>query len=269
VPRSQPKKPVPLLEPTENDWQIAKLVPGGAGFLRLSNGQGAFAPGALPGERIRVDQAEDHKTYLQATRWSLLEESPDRVEPVCPVQKQCGGCDLMTLGYAAQVQAKAGILRDALTRTGRFEQLPELRFVASPEPLRYRTRIRLHVAPGARLGFYAAQSRELVEVPGCLVADAELDAALRTLRSIVRRHATDIAKLSELELRIAPAGPRLSVHLVPAERSFDPAAPLASALARSFQVSIADRASDPEQDPSVIRYRAAHSCACRAVVSIR
>ncbi|HEY1535858.1 MAG TPA: class I SAM-dependent RNA methyltransferase [Polyangiaceae bacterium] len=248
MPRSQPKKPLPLLTPVQNDWCIAKLVPGGAGFLRLSNGQGAFVPGALPGERIRVELAEDHKTYLQAKRWSLLEASPERVDPSCPVQQQCGGCDLMTLGYAAQVQAKAGILRDALTRTGRFEQLPEIHFVASPEPLHYRTRIRLHVASGARLGFYAAESRDLVEIPGCLVAHPELDAALSTLRSIARRHAADMAELAELELRVAPAGPRLSVHLVPAERSFDPAAPLVAALARSFQVSIAERASDPEQD---------------------
>ncbi len=248
MPRSQSKKPLPLLEPAENEWLIAKLVPGGAGFLRLSNGQGAFASGALPGERIVVEQAEDHKTYLQATRWSVLEPSPERVEPSCPVQLRCGGCDLMTLGYVAQVDAKAGILREALTRTGRFEQLPELRFVASPEPLHYRTRIRLHVATGARLGFYAAQSRDLVEIPGCLVAHPELDAALRTLRDIARRHARDVAQLSELELRVAPGGPRLSVHLVPAERSFDPALPLVAALARFFEVSIAERASDPERD---------------------
>ncbi|HEY5372923.1 MAG TPA: methyltransferase domain-containing protein [Polyangiaceae bacterium] len=248
MPRSQPKKPLPLLEPAENEWLIAKLVPGGAGFLRLSSGQGAFAPGALPGERIRVEQVEDHKTYLQATRWSLLERSPNRVEPSCPVQQQCGGCDLMTFGYAAQVDAKAGILREALTRTGRFEQLPELRFVSSPEPLHYRTRIRLHVATGARIGFYAAESRDLVEIPGCLVAHPELDAALRTLRDIARRHAVDVAKLSELELRVAPGGPRLAVHLIPAERSFDPARPLVAALARSFEVSIAERASDPERD---------------------
>jgi 23S rRNA (uracil1939-C5)-methyltransferase len=120
--------------------------------------------------------------------------------------------------------------------------------VSSPEPLHYRTRIRLHVAASARLGFYATQSRDLVEIPACLVALPELDAALHTLRSIARRHALDIAELSELELRVAPGGPRLSVHLVPAQGGFDPAAPLVAALSRSFQVSIAERASDPEQD---------------------
>ncbi|HEY3668471.1 MAG TPA: hypothetical protein VGL19_20860, partial [Polyangiaceae bacterium] len=184
VPRSHPKKPLPLLEPSQKEWQIAKLVPGGAGFVRLANGQSAFAPGALPGERILVEQAADHKAYLQAVRWTLLEPSPARVEPACPVQQRCGGCDLMTLDYSAQVEAKAVILRDALTRTGHFQRLPPVRFVASPLPLGYRTRIRLHVGAGARLGFYAADSRDLVAIPGCPVAAPELSEALETLRSI-------------------------------------------------------------------------------------
>jgi 23S rRNA (uracil1939-C5)-methyltransferase len=248
VPHSRPKTALPLLEPSQKEWQIEKLVPGGAGFARLANGQSAFAPGALPGERILVEQAEDHKAYLQAIRWTVLEPSPARVEPSCPVQQRCGGCDLMTLDYGAQVEAKALILRDALTRTGRFQVLPTVRFIASPAPLSYRTRIRLHVAAGARLGFYAADSRDLVEIPGCPVAAPELSDALQTLRSIARRHATDIAKLAEVELRVAPGGPRVSAHLLPSERGFDPACPLVAALARSFYVSIAERASDPEQD---------------------
>ena len=123
--RPQPQKSLPVLEPSQGDWAIERLVPGGAGFLRLDNGQGAFALGALPGERIRVEQAEDHRTYLQATRWTLLEPSPDRVTPVCPVQARCGGCDLMTLSYGAQLAAKVGMLREALTRTGRFLAFPK------------------------------------------------------------------------------------------------------------------------------------------------
>jgi 23S rRNA (uracil1939-C5)-methyltransferase len=237
-----------MLEPSQSEWQISKLVPGGAGFLRLENGQGAFAAGALPGERISVQQAEDHGGYLLAKHWSLLAASPDRVEASCPVQSQCGGCDLMTLAYPAQVEAKRGMLVDALTRVGHFERLPEIRFVASPDPLGYRGRIRVHVGSGERLGFYAAESRDLVEIPRCLVADAELNTALTTLRSIVRRHASDVARLSELELRFAPAGPRLAVHLVPIDRNFDLGAPIIAALARSFAVSVADRASDPQQD---------------------
>jgi 23S rRNA (uracil1939-C5)-methyltransferase len=241
APRFQPKKSLPLLEPSQPDWQIDKLVPGGSGFLRLANGQGAFAPGALPGERIHVQQAEDHGGYLQATRWTLLEPSADRVSPVCPVQSRCGGCDLMTLSYPAQLQAKLGILHDALTRTGRFETLPELSFVASDSALGYRSRIRLHIDRG-RLGFFAPQSRELVEIPGCVVAHDELDVALRTVRRLVAPYAAELSAFSELELRVAPAGPRLTLRLTPVARGVEGGARLIHALESHFQVSIAERA---------------------------
>ncbi|MEI9941802.1 MAG: methyltransferase domain-containing protein [Pseudomonadota bacterium] len=246
--RPQPPKQPILLEPEPNEWQIERLVPGGAGFLRLTNGQGAFASGALPGERIRVEVAEDHQTYLRATRWRLLEASPDRVQPVCPVQGSCGGCDLMTLDYPAQLNAKAGILRDALRRTGGFEALPELAFIAADEPLAYRSRIRLHIGSDGRLGFFAAESRELVEIPGCRVAQAELDQALFSLRSITSPHRAELAAFSELELRVAPAGPRLALRLIAAGRREADATSLIAALSRVFQVSVGERTSAPEHD---------------------
>jgi 23S rRNA (uracil1939-C5)-methyltransferase len=245
---SQPNKPTALLEPEQNEWQIERLVPGGAGFLRLANGQGAFVSGALPGERIRVEQAEDHRTYLKALRWTRVTSSSDRVAPVCPVQAQCGGCDLMILGYPAQLAAKAGMLREALTRTGRFQQLPEISFVASDRALGYRSRIRLHIATDGRLGFYAAGSQDLVEIPGCPVADPELDNALRTLRAVVTRHRVALARFAELELRVAPAGPRLSLCLVPRSARPERVAELLAALSQSFHVAIAARTADPEHD---------------------
>ncbi|HYQ04955.1 MAG TPA: class I SAM-dependent RNA methyltransferase [Polyangiaceae bacterium] len=237
-----------MLEPEQNEWTIEKLVPGGAGFLRLTNGKGAFAPGALPGERICVETAEDHHAYLQARRWRLLDASPDRVQPSCPVQGTCGGCDLMTLSYPAQVKAKISILRDALIRTGRFDSLPELGFVAAEQPLAYRSRIRLHVAGDGRLGFFAENTRELVEIPGCQVAQPELDQALLTLRSIASRHRAALASFAEVELRVAPAGPRLALRLVPAARRFEANSPLISELAQVFLVSIGERSPAPEHD---------------------
>ena len=246
--RPQPPKTPVLLEPEQNEWQIEKLVPGGAGFLRLENGQGAFALGALPGERIRVPLAQDHGGYLRATQFQLLTASPDRVQPVCPVQGRCGGCDLMTLDYRAQVAAKTAILRDALTRTGRFATLPELAFVAADEPLAYRSRVRLHIARDGRLGFFAAESRDLIEIPGCSVADPALDEALLLLRAITRRHHVELASFSELELRVAPAGTRLALRLVPAGRRFDDSTSLIAELSRAFQVTIGERTGPPELD---------------------
>jgi len=248
VPRPRTQRKTDLLAPECADWTIEKLVPGGAGFSRLPNGKGGFAPGALPGERIRVETAEDRQSYLQAHRWHLVAASPDRVEPSCPVQSRCGGCDLMTLDYPAQLREKRGILREALTRTGRFDALPEIDFVAAEQPLAYRSRIRLHIADGGRVGFFAASTRELVEIPGCPVAQPELDEALACLREIASRHRTALASFNELELRTAPAGSKLALRLIPGGRRFQAESALLDELSRAFIVSIGDRTPSPEYD---------------------
>lgn len=245
---ARPKKSLTLVQPSESEWKIDKLVPGGAGFGRLASGQGAFALGALPGERISVEQAEDHRSYLQATRWTLLDASPARVSPACPVQGQCGGCDLMTLSYPAQLEAKRAMLNDALTRVGHFHDLPELGFVASEQPLAYRSRIRLHVGDGGRLGFFAEGSNRLVEIPTCLVADPVLERALATTRAIFARHARAASAFAEIELRVAAGNPRVSARLVPAKLARTLDAALLAALATELDVSLPDRPVEPERD---------------------
>ncbi len=246
--RSLPKKSLPVLEPNQKDWEIERLVPGGAGFVRLENGQSAFAAGALPGERIHVEAAEDHRTYLNATRWQLVTPSAERVTPACPVQATCGGCDLMTLSYAAQAEAKRGMLREALARTGRFQELPELELVVSPLELGYRSRIRLHVTADARIGFFAAGSQELVEIPGCSVADPELNAALAQVRALAAAYPRALVQFAELELRVAPRGPRLALWLEPKSEKLSGVEKFLGALGAAFHVVVGTRPADPARD---------------------
>ncbi len=165
-------------------WHIDRLVPGGDGFLRLPDGRAAFAAGALPGDVIEPDSIEDRRSYVRATRWTLVEPGPDRVEPPCPVVDACGGCDLMRLSRPAQLRAKAGILREALARTGGFRDLPDpLPMIAVGDDLGYRSRIRVHVDDAGRVGYFARGTHELVEIPGCPIAAPGIDAALGELRA--------------------------------------------------------------------------------------
>jgi 23S rRNA (uracil1939-C5)-methyltransferase len=98
------------------------------------------------------------------------------------------------------------------------------------------------------LGFFAARSRELVEIPGCLVADPELDRALARLRALFAQHRSASRCFVEAELRVAPSGPRVSLMLTPRAERLEGATALLSALAELFHVSVAGRAEDPESD---------------------
>ena len=240
-----------------DEWTIERLVPGGDGFLRLPDGRTAFATGALPGDRIQPLDLEVRRDYVRARRFRLVAAGPDRIEPPCPVAHRCGGCDLMPLERSAQLREKAAVLREALVRTGRFRDLPAISFASAGPELGYRSRLRVHVDEAGRVGLFARGSRTLVEVPGCIVCEPEVERALEVLRELLRQNPGAGAAFAEIEIRAAPAGPRVALRLFPraprqrapraGQHEFPPAArELAQKLAVEFAVSTAG---EPESHP--------------------
>lgn len=228
-------------DPARSEWEILRLVPGGDGLTRLSDGRIAFVSGALPGDRVLPIEIEDRRTYLRAKRWQLVSPGPDRVAAACPVADRCGGCDWMTLSRPAEIVNKGRVLREALVRTGGFSELPpEIDVIAAGEELRYRNRLRLHVDAAGRIGLYSRGTHEIVEIPGCVVSDPAIDAALETVRELGKAHPSALAALESIEVRVAPGGPPVAVRLYPRERvTPDAVAPLAAALGERCAVSVA------------------------------
>ncbi|HUW42499.1 MAG TPA: TRAM domain-containing protein [Rectinemataceae bacterium] len=147
--------------------KIEKLVAGGDG-LAFHEGRAVFVPLALPGETVEVRVDEARRDYAKAELLGVLEPSPRRVQPPCPIYASCGGCNLQHLDYPAQVEAKARILEEAFRRTGRMD-VGALVVLPSP-PFGYRNRLQLHVAPGGGLGFMRRSGNEVVEAPSCPIA---------------------------------------------------------------------------------------------------
>lgn len=85
------------------------------------DGYALFVKDALPGETIRAKVMKCKKNYGFA---KLLEIVPGggsdvgRVEPRCPVARQCGGCTLQHLSYEKQLEYKQKKIRDCLERIG-------------------------------------------------------------------------------------------------------------------------------------------------------
>ena len=100
----------------EATLRIERLVPGGHGFVRRADGEALLVPGALPGDRIELLREGRKRGAGRAEEWRLVEPSADRIEPVCEVATECGGCDLMALSEPAQQRAKLALFADALER---------------------------------------------------------------------------------------------------------------------------------------------------------
>ena len=70
--------------------------------------------------------------------------------------------------YAAQLDAKIGIIRDNLHRIGKIEYENEIKIIPSPHEFGYRLRAQWHIDASKReIGYYERDSRNLVAIEHC------------------------------------------------------------------------------------------------------
>ena len=151
-----------------HDGTVDGFTHGGEGVVRV-DGKAVFVAGALPGERVTLRITEDQDRWARGEVVDVLEASPDRVEPPCPVADTCGGCDLQHASPEAQVRLKTRVVREQLQRLGRFEDPPVRDGRAVGPALGYRAHARLHAAPDGRLGFHAEGTNDVVPIDHCPV----------------------------------------------------------------------------------------------------
>jgi 23S rRNA (uracil1939-C5)-methyltransferase len=203
--------------PSSLEVTVERLAGGGEGVGRAPDGRVTFIPFSAPGDRLRVCTTETHRRYLRASVVEMITPGPSRVEPLCPLFGCCGGCSWQHLRYAAQLEAKGRILRDALTRIGKLASVPEqIEMRASPLAYRYRSRARVLVEAGG-VGFRRRRSREICATAHCPVLVPAVDAVLeelagdsRALRGEWELAAGDSSEVSLL----APDGERLGAKRI-------------------------------------------------------
>lgn len=161
---------------------MEKLVYGGEGLARV-DGRVVLAPFVLPGEEARVEVREERPGLVRARLVEITEPSPERVAPPCPVFGRCGGCQYQHASYAAQLEAKAGILLEALRRVGKIEP-PAGLAVVSGEPWQYRNRAQFHIE-GIKIGYREARSHRLCAIESCPIASPAVNRVLGTLREML------------------------------------------------------------------------------------
>ncbi len=117
---------VARLDHTPQTVDIVDLTHDGRGVARWAEGhpqatKAVFVTGALPGERVSVQQTARSKNFDEAKTLEVLTASPDRVTPRCPHFGVCSGCVLQHMAEGEQIKAKQRLLLDNLQRIGRAE----------------------------------------------------------------------------------------------------------------------------------------------------
>ena len=149
-----------------------------------------FVKDAVPGDTIEVTVTKVTTRYAYGHLDRILEPSPSRVEPRCPIAKTCGGCQIQALDYAKQLAFKQKKVRENLIRIGSFapEEIDAVLhpIVGMEEPWHYRNKEQVPVQQGKYgpvTGFYASHSHTVIPMTDCLIGSPKNKQILETVLS--------------------------------------------------------------------------------------
>lgn len=179
------------------ELRVEKMVQGGDGMGRLPDGRVCFVQGALPGELCKVLLTFSKKDFTRGRAVEILESSPDRVSPVCPLYGKCGGCSLQHLDSARQVEYMEQVERENFRRLAHAE-LPVDFKIHHGSPWGYRNRARVVFAHSKNsFGFREQESNDLVAFENCPVLTPALN---DFLKGAGRRLCTENIRARELNV---------------------------------------------------------------------
>lgn len=160
-----------------------------------SNGEGVgkmdgltvFVEGALPDEEVLAEIETVKKNYAVGRLIEVVKSSSERVEPFCPLYKECGGCQLQHLSYPAQLKLKRQQVIDAIERIGKLNGVEIFDTLGMENPLRYRNKMQFPVGKNLIIGCYARGSHKIIDTQSCLIQNAGNDKILAAVRNVAKK----------------------------------------------------------------------------------
>ncbi|MCP5470155.1 MAG: 23S rRNA (uracil(1939)-C(5))-methyltransferase RlmD [Chlamydiales bacterium] len=146
---------------------IRSLGSSGEGVGTDETGKTLFIEGALPGETVEYTLDVEKKRYAKGKLVCVVESSPHRTKPPCPLFGTCGGCHIQHLTYEQQLAVKRQRVIDALQRIGHLDHDVEP-CIPSPQPLHYRNKIQLPHKSG-EIGLFRKNSHDIVPLTHCYI----------------------------------------------------------------------------------------------------
>jgi 23S rRNA (uracil1939-C5)-methyltransferase len=159
---------------------IERLGQKGEGIAQTPDGR-LYVPYALPGETVTVDRDGERGTLI-----GLLNESPERIAPICPYFTRCGGCAIQHFAAEPYAEWKRGLLVTALAQA---------RVDATVAPMldahglgRRRATLHARMLDDGRMqvGYMQARSHTIIAIDVCPILDPRLHGAIAAARAIAK-----------------------------------------------------------------------------------
>ena len=188
IPRNFIAKPFEYHQ--EIEFTVEDMTSSGSGVGRV-NGWVVMVPFVIRGEKVKGRIFRNFSNYSEADLVEVIEPSPKRVEPICPLFQTCGGCQYQHVEYSHQLTEKmrrVEVLMKKLGPAGHRVESP----IPSPRAYHYRSKITPHYNKPEKdgsqpIGFLRhGRRRQVVDVPHCPIATDAINEVLPQVRKEAR-----------------------------------------------------------------------------------
>ena len=155
------------------DLNIIDLTNQGLGVGKVE-GFTIFVEGGLPGDELIAESKKTKKSFAEAKAVEIKNPSSQRQISECKYYKNCGGCQLHELDYRAQLDIKTNMVKDAIERIGKLEDVKINPTIGMETPFRYRNKGMFKVGEkegNISIGYFKNKSHEVVDIEECIIQD--------------------------------------------------------------------------------------------------
>lgn len=168
-----------------NQVVIEKLDHFGRGIAKI-NEKIVFVPNTLKGDVVEIEIVKDNSSYALGKVVKYIEKQK-RLSP-CKYSNICGGCHLIDMDYSNQLEFKKEKIKELFKKNLGLDII--LDDVITGNKSNYRNKINLHV-DGEKVGFYALESHDLVEIDECYITKKEINDLLPKVKDLAQNNNID------------------------------------------------------------------------------
>ena len=193
-----------------------------------SDGMTVFVDGLLPHEEGEAEVFEERTNFVRGDLLKILKESPHRVDPVCPVFKRCGGCQIMHLSYPEQLKWKRQRVFDSMERIAKISNPTVATTEPSQSSLHYRNKVHLQATVQNNepcLGMYESKSHHVVPITKCYIHNEIGEEVFEAVQEILRTSSISVydernhsGELRSVLFRTAHTSKQVLIMLVTTKR---------------------------------------------------
>lgn len=145
-------------------------------------------PGLMEGE-IGLFEAVKNGKYTNLHLLEIKKVSPDRVEPKCPIYKECGGCQFLHTTYNHELRIKTDYLKD-LFKTSRTVKISDVIPIDSPFSYRDKCQMTYKLSKSKKVvcGFYEEKSHKVVPITNCMIQSDKATAVIEGINKALTKN---------------------------------------------------------------------------------